>query len=376
VSRRITGADGQPITVEDGEWYVNTKARPRRTMQIWLSTDARRVYDCLELATMGFNQELAVTMSNGDRRPLTPADIEHQTGLGRQHVRRGLSELEEQGLAKREADDGGDLRRGHILIYSWAEPRPAPKPKFVAARGYKPDWFPPSWEPLMALVKRRRFKLLPEFVAARGYIEEGEQVARAYKHAEEVATRFLERFCARDESPAASLYESKGKELNNNNNTPPAPEPPKPERSVVVVVPETFSPDGNPTGQAPPPEVEVPKPTDPVVVVREALSRYGAPTEQAAAKLIAQCRASCPGCTIDQIVETIHSLGSGINGGTRNPVGMLLTQVPRIIKAQTAKPPPESEDERRQREYGEVLEHPDKFDAETVEYARAHRRGT
>ena len=68
----IQGADGSTIQVQAGEYYFNTKARCKRMMLNSLSADARRVYACLELATMGFQQELAVTMEKGGTRPLTP----------------------------------------------------------------------------------------------------------------------------------------------------------------------------------------------------------------------------------------------------------------------------------------------------------------
>jgi biotin operon repressor len=162
-----------------------------------LTSDARRVYACLELATMGFQQELAVTMSNGKQRPLSPADITHQTGLSRQHVRSGLAELERAGLAKRVADDGKDLRHGHVLIYSFAYPQSTAGEKpDVAARGYIPTWFPESWEAFRPLINRFKLRLIPDDVAARAYFAEGEQIARSYLEAEEVAARFLERVCA------------------------------------------------------------------------------------------------------------------------------------------------------------------------------------
>src|ERR1035441_1943820 len=121
-SLRIKGADGKPVEIKPGEYYMSVKARARRMMLNSLSTDARRVYACLELATMGYRQELAVTMDEGKRRPLTPNDISKKTGLSKQNVRRALAELERAGLAKRVADDGKDLRHGHIRIYCWADP--------------------------------------------------------------------------------------------------------------------------------------------------------------------------------------------------------------------------------------------------------------
>jgi hypothetical protein len=66
----IKGAAGEVIVIPPKEFYMSAKAHPRRMMLDSLSTDARRVYACLELATMGYPQELAVTMKDGKLRPL------------------------------------------------------------------------------------------------------------------------------------------------------------------------------------------------------------------------------------------------------------------------------------------------------------------
>lgn len=86
----LTGADAATIAISPGEYYFNTKARCRRIMLNSLSNEARRVYACLELATMGFQQEEAVTMEDGKKRPLAPADICRLTELAKQEVRSGF----------------------------------------------------------------------------------------------------------------------------------------------------------------------------------------------------------------------------------------------------------------------------------------------
>ena len=188
---RIKGADGRTIEVKYGEYYFNTKARGRRMMQNSLSGHARQVYACLELATMGFLQELAVIRENGKTRELAPIDISKQTGLSDQNVRRALAELEDAGLAKRESDDGGPLRHGHVRIYSWAEPWPPAKPDKLVARDYFPEWFPESWEPLKPLIKRLKLSFSIDEVVAPDYLEEGAQAARDYQKAEKVVLEFL-----------------------------------------------------------------------------------------------------------------------------------------------------------------------------------------
>jgi MarR family len=197
----ITGADGEKLQIPAGDYYFNTKARCRRLMQNSLSSDARRVYACLEAATMFWKRELALA-NNG--QPLTPTDIVEQTGLIKQHVTAALRELEEQGLAERRSDDGGELRRGHILIYSWAVPQPPQEEDSNCAQLQSslqfPDWFPESWESLKPLIKRLRVRLDTELVTARSsIIEEGAEIARCYEEAEKRVRALLERVSAQDD---------------------------------------------------------------------------------------------------------------------------------------------------------------------------------
>ena len=217
----IRGAADERIEVPAGEYYFNTKARARRMMLNSLSADARRVYACLELATMGYQQELAVTLERGRQRPLTPADVSDQTGLSRQHVRAGLRELETAGLAERRAQDGGHLRKGQVLLYCWATPRRPGEKNCSRAQLQFPQWFPEEWEPLKQLITRRKLLISLDEESARRYISEGVEVARRYKEAEIVAARFLESVCA----PTPHI---RRKEIERKNPPPPPESPPKP----------------------------------------------------------------------------------------------------------------------------------------------------
>lgn len=310
----VRGADGTDVIVRKGDWYINTKARARRMMANSLSSDARRVHACLELATMGFSQELAVTMENGEQRPLTPTDIQKQTGLPRQEVRRGLDDLEVAGLAARRADDENGLRRGHVLIYSWASPRSTGEEKeIVGERAYKlPSWFPESCEALKPFLSHYKIRLTEEFVGERAYISELEELAHAYKEFTDRAARTLEKVCAHGKTPPPSLYERNGKEHGerNNNNTR-SEESPAP-ADLVVVVHSAES--------------------EPIAPVLTALEKYGATTPKAAEKLVARCREVKPGCTPTEIVGAIQKMAATFGPGTKTPIGVLLTQIPQALK--------------------------------------------
>jgi DNA-binding transcriptional ArsR family regulator len=191
----LRSANGTNLEVSPGDYYFNTKARGRRMMRDSLSGDARRVYACLELATMGFRQELAVTMERGKQRPLTPGDVARQTGLSKQNVRRALRELEDTGLAERRADYGAQLRHGHVQIYSWAVPRDSKKKERSRDR-LVPAWFPASWEPFRPIIARLKLRLIEDETVARPYFEEGEGIAHDYQKVQEVVRSFLERVSA------------------------------------------------------------------------------------------------------------------------------------------------------------------------------------
>lgn len=189
----INGADGKPVSIPAKEYYFNTKARCRRMMLNSLSSEARQVYACLELATMGFRQELAVVMDRGQQRPIKSIEIAAQTGLHKQNVSRALTELEEQGLALRSSVDG------EVEIYSWSAPSPE-KCKLNGssnrARLPIPSYIPQSWEPLVALAKRWKLQFSIDEVTARDYEAEGAEIARDYENALAITRAFLERVCA------------------------------------------------------------------------------------------------------------------------------------------------------------------------------------
>lgn len=336
---KIKAADGATLEIQDREYYFNTKARCRRMMLNSLSSDARRVYACLELATMGFQQELAVVMERGEKgpvtRPLTPTDIGQQTGLLKQNVTRSLVELEDAGLAKREADDNGALRHGHIRLYSWAVPRQPKSPGSNRAR-LLPAWFPESWEPLKPLINRFKLSLIDDEVAARDYFEEGAAVARAYQEAEEVAARFLERVRARTPSNKEERTE-RTEEKETSSSDPlkleeettteqaqePQPQPlsepeipPKPQESQNLAVEEPETPSQEP---------------DEVKTVERQLGI----DNDAARKIVRETRWARPDATAREIVlaaiRKMNELRGGFQSGKyHNATGILVRAIPKM----------------------------------------------
>ena len=132
------GRDGLPVAwqwlsdlgVKPGEFQVETKARLRHAMKSREWPEKQRVWACLSLATMGFNQELAVKLERGTVVPLTQGDIEKQTGILVKNVHRCVLELEGEGwLLRKPVDETRGLRRGEVQIHCYAVPRPPKRTK-------------------------------------------------------------------------------------------------------------------------------------------------------------------------------------------------------------------------------------------------------
>lgn len=245
---QIKGSDGQTITVPDGEYYFNTKARGRRMCQNSLSSEARRVYAALELGTMGFQQEEAVVQTKSGRHWMTRADIAAMTDLEPNHVRRGLAELEGAGLAKRvPLGNAESLQHGKIKILSWAEPRPPEQgsrgPRAAPFIAFS-SLFPDSLKSLVSYATRLKLTVSKDFTndqmraALDSLSDELEEAARDLENAENRAARLLERLCAqpppyKEERTERTEEKERGEE--EAAQPPPAPEvsPAKPNGQAV-----------------------------------------------------------------------------------------------------------------------------------------------
>jgi hypothetical protein len=343
----IMAADGSTVEIEPGEFYFNTKARAKSMMLNALSNAAHRVYACMELATMGFQRELAVIMERGKVRNLRPADVVEQTGLSKQHVRRAFEELEGAGLAKRESDDGSGLRNGHVRLYSWAEPHPTAKIKIIGSSGYLPDWFPSSWDPLKPLLKSLRLVLSTDEVAARDYLQEGEAVARDYENAKKVATQFLQRVCA----PRCNKEE-------------------RTERTSEITFRSAATASSGIEEQEPSDAVGRRTSSDASQenLIRKALSEYGELDPGAERTLAKACGAGALDATVEEIVHFIHLKGKAINSRIDNPIGLLVATVPLFFRGDfRANLPSELLKRRVERE----KQHEEPFDLYQARKARA-----
>jgi DNA-binding transcriptional ArsR family regulator len=305
----VTGADGQPIIIPEKQWYVTPKARPQRMMRNSLSSEARQVYACLELATMGWRQELAVKMDNGKTVPLTASDLIDQTGLSPQNVRRALIELEEQGLGCRRSTDDGPLRKGRVEIYSFAVPRPAQKPKYQSRATGILELDDAELKPLQTFLKRWKITPDPEIPIAReGLKSLSDDIAQWEKTGNALRAR-AESLCA------PSRYKEERKERNGKEyleSHPPAAATTTTEKS------------DEPAAPLPPAENDV-------VVVSTKLGVH----PSAGKAFVAACRAAAPVCTVEQIVATIDAVDATIDKRTfKNPTGILLKAVPPKLAAE------------------------------------------
>jgi IclR helix-turn-helix domain len=137
---KTEGRDGFPVAwqwladlgVKPGEFQVETTARLQLAMKSREWPEKQRVWACLSLATMGFNQELAVKLEKGKVVPLTQTDIAKQTGIAVNNVHRCVLDLESEGWLKRiPVDEGRGLRKGEVQIHCYAIPRPPKKPRAI-----------------------------------------------------------------------------------------------------------------------------------------------------------------------------------------------------------------------------------------------------
>ena len=213
----IQGIDGL-VNVPAGEFITNPKARIRRMMKNHLSRNARRVHARLDLATMGFHQELAVVMDKGRIRPLTTGDISKDAEMNEGDVRRALDELDAAGLGERRAVDSGKLRKGKVEIYSWAFPRPPKEEKSVCAHTEKLRWIPEDLKPLLAYANRCRYKLSDDLDehARTLLLERGPEIARILEEADKAAARLLDEVCAKE-----PLYKEEKTERTKEKEPPP-----------------------------------------------------------------------------------------------------------------------------------------------------------
>ncbi len=76
-----------------------------------------------------------------------------------------------------------------------------------------------------------------------------------------------------------------------------------------------------------------------VALVLRALSEYGDDDDDVALQLLSQCREVAPDCTIPEVVHFIHQKGALIrrdrNQKITNPMGFLLTAVPKCFAGET-----------------------------------------
>jgi hypothetical protein len=384
---KIQNAEGGTIEIPAGEYYFNTKARARRMMKNSLSPEARRVYACLELATMGFQQELAViAISKDQTRPITRSDIAKQTGFSEPHVRRSLVELEEQGLAERRGTDDGPLHKGKVEIYSWAVPR-EPKPKKGSQRAAPiPEWFPQSWKSLKPLITRWKLAVSIEKGAALGSLlqAEGSEVAEAFQKAEDQAKEFLGKICARQNGHDIPTESGGG-----------APPENPPEKGVcalgdgVSALGDGVSAPENGVSAAPEngrireitertkQQQQDEAAAEDVVVVVEKVKAAGVGWvgKPAAQKILDDSRKLFPDSTAEEVAAIAAHVAPKINTRTqRNPEGALIKAVPLKLKEyrETVPGPQPTKEQKAILDAQAVLADPANFDAESIKWAEDH----
>ena len=155
-----------------------------------------RMFICLGLATMGFQQELAVTMKNGKRVLLRPVDVCTQIGIRREHFRRYMAELESLGLAECRG-----AKKGEIEIYAWAVPRSIDPTKIKAVPVDNPEIVCEDGQPISNTIfsTLKHLRIPAGFIASRKDFDHLERLVQETKAAELSLRKQVE--CLRGKRP-------------------------------------------------------------------------------------------------------------------------------------------------------------------------------
>ncbi|HTR38248.1 MAG TPA: DnaA N-terminal domain-containing protein [Bryobacteraceae bacterium] len=186
------------LGIKEGEYFSDSKIRFKRAMKSRSLSEAGRIWCCLALHTAAFQQELAVKMVAGKRVPLTPGDIASETGIRKQNIRRGLSQLEAWGLAEVHG-----TAKARIEIYARMKPEnldseKIKKAEMVIARDYHFEVSEEAAADIMRLFRAFKIQAATNFVITRDYLLEVTAAERDYQRARMVLRSVLNRARARD----------------------------------------------------------------------------------------------------------------------------------------------------------------------------------
>ena len=345
------GRDGLPaawqwlsdLGVKPGEFQVETKARLRHAMKSREWPEKQRVWACLSLATMGFNQELAVKLERGQAVPLTQGDIEKQTGILVKNVHRCVLELESEGwLLRVPVDEARGLRRGEVQIHCYAIPRPPKKPKVKPEAqteadkyaGLEPElsyWLrhlklgvPPAEKLEKALVLaaglsasvdafRELCRPEPDQMPLPGVPVNPVKVSKRVSKLTELKPRAVETPLARGsqksvEGLRAGRFDSRARAL--------------PNKEEIKEIKTTTAAAVKKVGQSPPPQGSWE-----LAELKIELSKLVQIDDAAVRRLWDSCKAGTFNCTEEEVAAFCMSKSAGLKTA-RNPVGVLLTSIP------------------------------------------------
>lgn len=333
--------DVEEAQIGESDWMYGSKPALRAGMSPRFEFKTN-VWICGLLASHGYKGECAMTMANNFRVPLTAGIIAKQiqkvhleyyeeSGIAlteeqkkamrptRQHVRRALEEIEGDGCCERRLADGRPVRSlppeerkrlqaGKVRLHFFLRPRrPSRRPALpqVASNGY--IRFPgcsPAESVILCRVLREFGSVPAEYVANGGYRQDVAKAAvQDYIQAETVAARRLaERLdVAKNEQRFENhKHENQNPESNNNSTEPPVPPPDAAPQPDVVVAQEVLA----------------------------ELEKHGHTTLKAAQQFLAACRRKRPNASAAIICQVIREIAATINPQARNPIGILLRQVP------------------------------------------------
>ena len=175
------------LGIKEGDYFTDSKPRARRAMKSACFSPEARIHIYLGLATMGFQQELAVKLEAGKRIPVQPVDICAATGISRRHFRKHIDSLAAYGLAKIEGSTKGQFR-----VYAYAVPRDVSVDRIVPQSGTMYNSFAGCSPELKIILNRYGVRIPSGIVPDPGTIAELERLAQVTKQAELSLKRYAD----------------------------------------------------------------------------------------------------------------------------------------------------------------------------------------
>ena len=295
------------LGIKPGGFFSETKPRVESVMRNPVWSEKTRVYACLSLHTMAFQQERAVKLERGQPQPLTVKDASHETGLDRRQVCRALSALEAEGYAGQDGE----------WLLCWAVPRRSDAQSNVKADRTRIEYPEDLPADLVRYLRRFRVTELP----AAPVLEQAKQICSKLSEYEAELLHVLKPGWLESRTRASA---APGGQKRSKTRTRVSAHIRKIETDRKQS--STSSSSGGVNGNGQPTTT-----TDlEIQILSECLSQYSTPDDAAVQTLWINCRAVVHDVTPQEVCEVIRAKGR-LAARKDNPLGFLMVAVPNCM---------------------------------------------